>query len=277
MPGSVTPEQIVRAYQTRLLAIRSTAGNAAARAWTLASVDDASAERFVRQAAAVSTAAQTRTSALVDAYVSAILAEPPKGITAPVGAAVRNGTPTDDVYHRAIVEARTKLSEGQSWADAMHAGRARAISSVETDVMLTQRQAFVDRADGESRIHGYRRVLTGKSCMFCATVSTQRYHTGELMPVHNHCDCTVAPIVGSTDPGRVINADLLATLKASGGSQYWKARGLVDIDEAGRFKVANPDGTARVLEVAERHHGELGPVLVDRSQHFAGTAAVTAA
>lgn len=269
-----SPETAVRSYQNRILQLRQAAALAIARAWGQANVDVAAAERFANTAAAISTAAQTRTAALVDAYLAALLARPPKGIEAPVGADVRNGTEPFDVYHRAVVEARRQLADGHSWPDAMRAGRARATSAAETDVMLTERQAFNDWADGESRITGYRRVLTGRSCMFCATASTQRYHKGTLRPLHSHCDCVTAPIIGSADPGHVINRALLRDLKAAGGSRYWKARGLVEVRDDGSFLVANPDGTARVLKVAERQHGELGPVLVDREHAFTAASAV---
>jgi hypothetical protein len=56
----------------------------------------------------------------------------------------------------------------------------------------------------------YRRVLTGgHSCGLCVAATTQRYHTNEPMPIHPACDCTVAPIIGSNDPGHVLNAPLI--------------------------------------------------------------------
>ena len=126
------------------------------------------------------------------------------------------------------------------------------------------------------RFTAHRRVLTGRSCMFCATASTQRYRVDQLMPLHNHCDCAVAPIIGDADPGQIINHDLLGSLKKAGGSKYWKQRGLVDIDQDGNFLVAGPGGTSRVLQVAERQHGELGPVLVDRHDDFTSPADIAA-
>jgi hypothetical protein len=114
----------------------------------------------------------------------------------------------------------------------------------------------------DDRIHFYRRVLTGRSCMFCATASTQRYRGSDLMPLHGRCDCAVAPIFGDEDPGQVINHQVLSKLKAKGPG-YWKERGFVDAN-------GDPIEPGREGPVAVRQHGELGPTLVDRHDHFDG-------
>ena len=103
------------------------------------------------------------------------------------------------------------------------------------------------------------------------------------MPIHNHCDCGVAPIIGERDPGQVINRQLLNDLKSSGGSQSWKDRS-ISVDEDGVIRhrrIETVDGERREvfgdpLNVAVRQHGELGPVLTDRAQHFAGPGSVAA-
>lgn len=63
------------------------------------------------------------------------------------------------------------------------------------------------------RTVGYRRVLTGSSCEWCALVATQRYRTFDSATFgHDNCDCGVVPITGTADPGRVINKDLYDNL-----------------------------------------------------------------
>lgn len=78
-------------------------------------------------------------------------------------------------------------------------------------------------------IVGYRRVLTGSSCMFCAAAATKVYSRGDLAPLHAHCDCSVAPVFIGDDPGLAANAEVLRNLKAQ-GRRYWLKRGFVDND-----------------------------------------------
>lgn len=83
------------------------------------------------------------------------------------------------------------------------------------------------------------------------------------MPIHSHCDCGVAPIVGTDDPGRIVNRDLYRQLRENGGGQYWKQRGIA-IDDEGN--ILRPDGNP--LAVKTSNHGELGPVLTDAEHKF---------
>lgn len=267
MPGAF---DLVAAYGRRLDLIRTRTGRAILALWLArGGPDDDRAVLFTRQAAATVTAAQAATASLVEAYLAAFLGTQPVGLPATrvTGAAVRNGAQPEDVYHRVVVTARTALSNGKPYEQAMNEAGSRASSTAETDVALAHRAAAAEVMQADQRVVGYRRVLTGRSCMFCATASTQRYRVGQLLPIHAHCDCRVAPIVGDSDPGLVLNRDLLDDLRAQGGSQYWKARGLVEVDDDGQLIVATNDGP-KPLEVAIREHGELGPVLVDGRHHF---------
>lgn len=278
------PEQVVRTYHDSLLNIRARAGLTVGTLWDrLAGLDEESLRAFAAAAALSSTAAQQQTVALFDAYLAVMLGGRPVGLSpGRVLEQVRNGVPAAEVYARPVVTARAAVSEGRPVVDALRAGRARAVSAAETDVVLAQRQAMVDEAVA-SRVAGWRRTLTGRSCALCATASTQRYRTSELMPIHSHCDCGVAPIVGDSDPGHIINRDIFADLKANGGSQYWKNRSIA-VDEDGTIRhrrVVKVDGERREvlgdpLNVAVREHGELGPVLTDRAHDFAGPSAVAA-
>jgi hypothetical protein len=63
------------------------------------------------------------------------------------------------------------------------------------------------------------------------------------MPIHDRCACDVEPLFGETDPGQIINPDLLD-----------------------RINSAQDSGTDFVVE----DHGELGPVLAVAGQHFDG-------
>lgn len=139
------------------------------------------------------------------------------------------------------------------------------------------------------QIVGYRRVLTGKSCMFCAAASTQIYGlpglrreklndsnsvllangrrrrvipqarqygpASGLMPLHAHCDCSVAPVFIGWDPAYSLNAQVLSNLKSQ-GKGYWKQRGFVDNDGNPLDPTAVPDALGASVD-----HPEVGPVL----------------
>lgn len=289
MPAS--PEQLVAAYHRRLNDIRAAVAARIAAIWTAsAGLTDTSAAAFSEAAALASLAAQTRTAVLVDAYIATYLqlltgerATTTLDREAVTGAAVRNGADPVDVYRRSIITARRLASDGTDYAKAMAGGRARAVAAAETDVMLTNRAAATQAMAASPHVVGYQRVLTGNSCMFCAAASSRLYHTNQLQPIHAHCDCGIAPVIGTTNPGAVINHKLLSDLKADGGPSYWKERGFgVDANGVIRHRVeTTPPGADRPvfqlgepLDVAVRDHGELGPLLVDRADHFTGASAL---
>jgi hypothetical protein len=271
--------RLIAAYGQRLDTIRSTTGARVGQAWrAVGGLTDAQAAAFVARAVPVALGGQAAVATLTEAFLAAFLGVPAGGLPTDevTGAAVRNGTDMDAVYHRMAVTARGQIARGKSLSEAMDVAHQRAVTTGETDVLLAHRAAASRTMEANTSVVGYRRVLTGRSCMFCATASTQRYRTGDLMPIHAHCDCRIAPIVGDRDPGRVVNKALVSQLKEAGGSQYWKSRGLVEVDDEGRMIVATEDGP-KPLQVETENHGELGPVLVDRRQNFDGPADVETA
>lgn len=257
-----SPEQtLALRYTRRHNRIRLASSTAVGKAWDslVTDVTDRSAERFATAASAISLAAQNETAASLDGYLSVLAGTAPLGLDteAVTGAAIRAGADPFEVYLRPVITARTKLSEGLAYLDAIGAGRARAIGTAQTDVALTQRTAMAS-ASGQYGIVGYRRVLTGKSCALCARASTQRYKSGQLMPIHGSCDCGVAPIMGDRDPGHVINKQLVKDLKAA------DRQGIAE-----RHLRVGEDGTVILPDIAVHQHGELGPVLTDASHDFA--------
>jgi hypothetical protein len=255
-----------RAQHRRLLAIRGVTGEGIGRIWDrYANVDASSTGRWLAAALPTVEGALAQTSTLAAGYLQALDTlmdvEP---VTGPVPSpTIRGGASLAEVYERPIVTARRVLAEGRTWAEAMRIGRQRAVATAETDVVLANRTALTEMSDRRDWIAGWRRVLTGSSCVFCATASTQRYKRADLAPLHGRCDCTIAPIAGDVDPGRVINRDLLFELKAR-GPDYWRQRGFVDAD-------GNPiDPTTAPDLVAVHHHGEMGQVLTRAGDDFTG-------
>jgi hypothetical protein len=275
----VTAEAVILRYQAQFASMRSNSARIAAQTWAQnGGVTDAAAEQFIQAVSPVAKAARQGTVRLVTGYNETLLRQvtgtaTPIDIDAEgVASSLRNNLSLEDEFLRPIIEARTAILNGKTLTEALTAGRNRASDLMETDVLLAQRDAMSEIADKEPRIVGYSRVITGRSCGFCATASTQRYTIEDLMPIHDHCDCSVAPIIGTEDPGRVINRQLVRDLRSAArqttgsGQGYWKNRH-VEVDE---------DGTVHIKQPAVREHGELGPVLQDPGHSFTGPGGIAA-
>jgi hypothetical protein len=82
-----------------------------------------------------------------------------------------------------------------------------------------------------------------------------------LLPIHPGCDCGEQPIYGTEDPGQIINEQLLEAthdaIETRFGFSERSGRGELDY---------------RLIEV--REHGELGPLLTVRGQHFDGPSSI---
>lgn len=250
----MTPAQIVAAYLAAYQSLLGRTTSTVLAAWAaLARYDEDQVEEFTAKVVPVVTAAQTTTAAAVDGYVARLAGSAPLGIAASQVTELR-GVPAPEVYRRPFVTVWTDLANEVPWERAVEHGRRRLETIAQTDVQMAQRRTM-QLLEENDRIVGYRRVLTGKSCIFCATASTQRYTRENLQPIHAHCDCGVAPIFGDSDPGRVVNDDLLQRLKARGG-RYWRQAGFVD-DDGNPIDPTDLPGR-EALEVTD--HGELGPV-----------------
>jgi len=269
---------IVRAYQTQYLELRSRAATSVSALWgTYGGFDDLNIVSFAPAAAEAVQAAQAATVNLIDGYFDALAREagfpdlanaPRLDPTRHIGASVRNGADPLDVYSRPAITGRSAMARGDSWEEAMGKAERRAVTTAETDVALANRSAAQEAMQNRG-VRFYRRTLTGRSCVFCATASTQRYKTGELMPLHPRCDCGVAPIFGDKDPGQVLNKDLLDEIKRGNVPNYWNQKGFVEeTDQGFIFEIG---GKRTILRTNTVTHGELGPTLVN-ARHSTTTA-----
>jgi hypothetical protein len=171
--------------------------------------------------------------------------------------ALRNGVDAETVYRRPFVELWTALDKGKTMTEAIEAGAFRARTLATTELQLARRNVGLEIRGRNNRIVGYIRTLTGReNCALCYVASTQRYNRGDLLPIHPGCDCGELPLYGNSDPGQVINEELLeATHQA--------------VEE--RFGLS--DRGARAIDYRDiqiRDHGEMGPMLTVRGQHFTG-------
>lgn len=294
---------VQQAHHVRFLGVQDATAELIGEQWdTFAGLDDVAAAQFEAAASVVIDTAKRQTSTLAVGYMNAndrLGGFPASGLV-PVLPEIRNGVPVAEVYHRSIVEARARVANGATFEEAMRSGRARAVSTARTDVSLANKGEMARGGELRPWVVGYRRVLTGRSCAFCATASTQRYKSADLLPLHPSCDCDVAEIFGTEDPGHIINGDLLAELKkagrADGRPDYWDGPYVVDADGAIRYRkieklldadgnpirLTGPSASGRPryatrttagdrVQVEVVNHGELGPMLTD-AKHATTTA-----
>lgn len=175
---------------------------------------------------------------------SVIIGEPLRGVDPAI------------VYSRPFEEVWKALSEGKSLQEAISDGANRLRQIIETDMQLTHthtsRSILRDRND----VVGFKRVPTGTfTCALCLVASTQRYHKLNLMPIHPGCDCRVAPIIDSSDNGQIIDKEFLEEIHKAVERQFgMSARDARQIDY-------------RKIPIVHEH-GEFGPTLAVRGQHF---------
>jgi hypothetical protein len=233
-----------RLHETLVMGVR--------RAWrSIPDVSDASMVQWLRLILPMVNGAQRQSATIMATYLAALVAE--LTATAPVhrgvdpalvtGPVIRNGVPPEVVYQRPIITARVLLAKGVGGAEVFRRAERRAVQLATTDVQLARTHAARATLAADPRVVGYRRAVTGNgTCVMCMTASTQRYHRSELLPIHPGCGCSVAPIIGTEDPGRVINERLLAELHNEPNGQ------------------PNP-------KVETYQHGEYGPTLAIAGQY----------
>lgn len=253
--------KVVTTYSRTVEAVRKRVLTFVDRSWLgLGSYRDADIERFVRAVVPVVQGGQRQVAALTDAYL-ATLARTVLGSGKPVGVSPASvtdlrGVPAAEVYARPGVTVWMALRDRKPLDQAVSEGLERARDIAASDLQLAKTHTARRHLLGDNRVTGYRRVLEGaRDCGLCIVASTQRYHKGDLLPIHPSCDCGVLPIYGRTDLGQIIDPDTLEGVHTA-------------IEE--RFGVA--DRGARVPDYRKvllvREHGELGPLLTVKSHRF---------
>lgn len=264
------------AYDREVLAVRTRVLAFTARSWDgLTAYRDADAERLIAKLVPRIEAGQKRVAELTDAYLTRVARlelgiASSQGAVASVTTEALRGVPADEVYRRPFVTAYTALADGNAFNAAVASGAARLQDIVSTGLQLAKThsaQAQIERSQG---VGGFRRVLTGReNCSLCVIASTQRYHRGDLMPIHPGCDCGVKSFKG--DPNvQVIEPDLLESVHTAVENEFGGS------DRGARYLDGRNDRSDFLDLIVTRDHGEIGPVLTWREQHFAGPGDIAA-
>ncbi|AEK08548.1 head maturation protease [Mycobacterium phage Phatniss] len=222
-------------------------------AWASVTLSDSGLRELTSSVAPVVQAAQESMAAMTSVYIAEVTQQSP--VQAVEVSAIR-GVPSETVYARPVITARTALSEGKSVAAALRAGQRRIENLAGTDLQLAKthqaRSSFA-----RSGVQFYRRVLTGsENCALCVIASTMRYRKNSLMPIHPGCDCDIDVIPPGMDFD-TISTELL-------NETHDQVKAFASIADRGGRAV-----DYRKL-IVTREHGEVGPVLAWRDQKFSG-------
>lgn len=197
--------------------------------------DAALAAQFVTQVVRAVKAGQIQTSALTEAYLTQSVAVM-TGDVLPLGIKhdiyPRPVTP-ESVYERSLMSWRYLVSIGKDVAEAKAEAGERLLLTADTDLTLSMRDASNQFMNRHS-IDRYFRVTRGENtCDLCYLASTRTYFKSDLLPIHNRCRCAVVP-----DVSNISIAEINGT-KSDVTQQY-----------------------------VTHNHGELGPVLTVKGEHF---------
>lgn len=204
-----------RGYAARSLQIRRLLGSAAVAAYD--QIEDYSQiDAFLDQIVPLSLAAQKALATTLAGYLYSVTGHRPEpfDLDAVTGDALRE----DGARHDWSIPSFTMwaaLGAGVAFADALAQARHDIGLKAQTNLAMTQSAAMARLAESMDEVSGYRRVLSGDGCDFCVAASEQRYKSDDLMPLHTGCMCSVAPILGRTDPARQLNAATLAEREES--------------------------------------------------------------
>jgi hypothetical protein len=165
--------------------------------------------------------------------------------------AARLGADLVQVYSRPAEAYRSTYAATEDTTAALAAARTR-LDTLVADDMLVARRDGAHQQMVASQVTEYRRIIhpelskTGV-CGLCLAASDHVYSIKTLLPIHDDCWCTVAPITDTYDPGDVNVVDLGVLYTAAGSTS---GRDLKKV----RFEV--------------NQHGELGPVLTKQGHRF---------
>lgn len=257
------------AYLARKSATTQRLVDLAVAYWSrMGSYNPSDSERFIAFITPRVLAGRANVAALTAAYLARVA----EVDAAPViDVANIRGTDDLEVYNRANVTLRTEISKGASFGDAVATASERVASIVATDMQLAaQRQTAASTGASRAFDGGFRRTLSGReNCAKCYIASTQRYHRGELMPIHPACDCGVEPLKPGENTGQILDPDRLEQ------THDWVKGFTGQMDRGARHLPGNsgpnPNGDYADLLIV-REHGEYGPTLSWRAQHFTGPA-----
>ncbi len=226
---------------------------------------EADIQLLVAEARAVVDIGKKQVSGLTVAYLDSLVQA--AGLGRPPYAAIDlsdqslRGVDPDELYRRSGITVWTALSKGKDIKEAARLGWLRLEETAETGMQLAHTHTARAWMERSPHVVGYRRVVRGSStCALCYLASTQRYHKAALEPIHTRCHCKVVPIIGTHDPGQLIDEERYTALHSALRDQYPDA-----FTSKGWESSNKPNSHIRIHE-----HGETGPTLTWAGHGFTG-------
>ena len=255
------------AYAAQVKSIRLRLQTFALSRFNAGQFRDVDLAKFIAEVVPVVLAGKKQISQLTDSYLTMTLSQmlgtkvPYKGS---FDTSNLRGADNAEVYARPFVTVRTKLSQGLSLDQAVSAGVARLVDILATDAQMAKTHTARNVLES-SPIQFYKRVLTGsKSCALCVIASTQHYWVSDLMPIHPGCDCAVEPLPLGTKRYAALG----------GGNRVIDPETLGLSHKAVQAVTGAADSSGRAPDyrklIVIHQHGEIGPVLAFKGQHFSG-------
>lgn len=276
MSLSEADAEVVAWYTTESLRIRSQADMQARSMWAQLQArnnfGDEAIDWIAGNVSQLGEASQMAMGYLTNVYLTENAARhgvsTAPGLNANVTAqALRNGVSGFDLYGRAGTTVYTALSKGHDIEKAGEMGLTRLLNMLATNIQLAKTHSSQNILERQKGVTWYRRVPEGSyTCALCLVASTQRYHRGDLLPIHPGCDCSITQQFGDKDPGWLVDPDRLDA-----------------VHKAMEERFGNYEGSARSLETLEDgvikyrdaiiqyNHGEIGPVIaLKKHKHYVG-------
>jgi len=192
-------QRIEAAYRQQRLRIRSQVLAAVAAAWARLHADQ---QQTIQSVTGLVAAGQGAIAQLVDAYLTqSQIAQVGTGTLKGLDPALYTTTvlrriAAPVIYARPFGAYGAFIAQGADEATAVRAAQASATKLAATDMQLAQTHAARDWMTGDAYIVGWRRTLNPPSCKLCTVAASRTYRISDLMPIHEHCDCGVAPLYG---------------------------------------------------------------------------------
>lgn len=190
-------------------------------------------------------------------YLTSVLREldaMPDTLPELVNAYPRANVSGSEVYRRPVDEFIWRRRNGSSLAESKESFEQRMRDIAEADIAAADRDEARLIYDWAPLVTAYRRVIHPElsksgTCGLCIVASQRMYSTDELLPLHGgSCNCDTLPITKDNDPGFRLNDADLKEIYAAAGSN------------------AADDLVNTRITITE--HGELGPVLIKKGDHF---------
>jgi len=262
------------AYATTIKANRDRTEQFVLAQFTKGQHRDKDAAKFLANVVPVVLASRRQVSAITDSYLAQKLSKQlgrtvrPRG---PINTDVLRGIDPAEVYQRPYQATWTALSEGKAYDMAVRAGTERLTDIVLTDLQMAKTYTAQDVLSNTKSVTGFSRVISGvNTCALCAIASTQRYSREDLLPIHPGCSCDVEPLTADSPWDQEAMDQRLADTHAA-------VEDRLGISDAGGRNVGLGTGRDYTKLIVTNNHGEIGPVLSVRGQHFTGPSQLTKA